>query len=60
MVSTRTQNRQRKIQLLRETLDDTLTLLLLEHKDRDGVNMAEFKQLSQQAKGMLKQAKCEF
>jgi hypothetical protein len=35
-------------------------MLLLEHKDRDGVNMAEFKDLRGKVNAMLSMAKCEF
>ena len=60
MVSTRTQNRQRKVAILQETLNDVLALLLMEHKDRDRVNMAAFKELSRKIKGMLLEAQGAF
>lgn len=53
MVSTKTINRQRKVAILQETLNDVLKLLLMEHRQRDRLNMAEYKELARQVKTML-------
>lgn len=57
MVSTVTINRKKKIKLLRESLNNTIELLLLEHKQRDPIHMSRFKELSLKVKKMLEDAK---
>jgi len=56
MVSTRTINRQRKVKLLRESSNGILDLLLMEHKQRDRVNMSYFKKLKKQVEEMKEMA----
>lgn len=38
-------------------MNDILALLLLEHKDRDRINMSEYKKLASQVKSMLEMGK---
>ena len=57
MVSTRTINRQRKVEILRHTLNDIVKLLLLEHRQRDNINMRHFKELNAKVKDMLEMAR---
>ena len=57
MVSTRTINRQRKVNLLRESFNGILDMLLMEHQCRDRVNMAQFKQLKKMVEEMKELAR---
>jgi len=57
MVSTRTINRIKKVNLLKESLNGIIDLLLMDFKSRDVINMAEFKHLSSKVKEMLEQGK---
>ena len=52
MVSTRTTNRQRKVQYLRDSLNIILDLLMSEHKSRENINMGDFKELQRQLEDM--------
>ena len=57
MVSPRTKSRQTKVKLLKQTLDNTLELLLLQHKDRDFIHLAQFRKMYTKSKVLLEQAK---
>jgi len=57
MVSTRTQNRIKKLKLLKESLNGIVDLLLLQHQERDMINMAEFKRLLHKVKSMIETGK---
>lgn len=60
MVSTRTKNRERKVELLKSALNGIIDLLLLKCQDRDTINMADFKKLNRKVKAMLEQGKPAF
>lgn len=55
MTSTRTDNRKRKIDILKECQSDLVTILLMDSKDRDGINMSRFKELHRIVKDILEQ-----
>lgn len=57
MVSTRTINRNKKIDLLKETLNGIIDLLLMDKKSRDVINLSEFKQIALKVKEIAEQGK---
>jgi uncharacterized protein YaaW (UPF0174 family) len=50
MISSRTQSRASKQLLLKQILDDTLELLLMEHRQREMVHIAEFRKIANKLK----------
>ena len=56
MVSTRTENRARKIDILKSCQTKIIDLMLLEHKDREKINMSRFKELAYLLDNMVKEA----
>lgn len=57
MVAPMTINRIKKINLLKECFYGILDLLLMEHRSRDMINMAEYKELSRKVKEMVETGK---
>jgi hypothetical protein len=57
MVSTTTIYREKKKSILKEVLNNIIDLLLMEHKQRDSINLARFKRLSHEVKSMLEEAR---
>lgn len=57
MVSSRTINRKRKIEILKGILGDIIDILLLSDKYRDWVNMKEYKDLADLVKSIKDKAK---
>jgi hypothetical protein len=56
MVAPLTENRRKKVELLREALNGIIDILLREHTARDSINMAKFKRLSSLVKEVREQA----
>lgn len=56
MVSTTTISRAKKEQLLKEIIDDSLYILLLEKRDRDSIHLSRFKKLSDEVKDLKYEA----
>lgn len=56
-MSKQTENRERKIKLLKEALLGIIDLLLLDKKERDWINMGEFKELSRKVESMRNMGK---
>jgi len=57
MVSTRTESRLKKIELLKDALNLIIGLMLLEHKQRERIHIAEYKKTVKKLKEMLEKAK---
>lgn len=55
MVNPRTRSRARKMKLLRDTLNNIVEIMLLQHKDRDNVFLREFKELFKLSEEIRKQ-----
>jgi len=53
MVSTRTENRRRRLDLLIEADQLILKMLVLEHRHREQINLSEFKRIANNLKEML-------
>lgn len=56
MVSTRTENRNRKIDMLKEGLNIIVELLLMEKRQVERANMANYKRMLSELKAMKKEA----
>lgn len=50
MVSSRTKSREEKVRLLKDMLNNIIELLLMEHRQRERVHIAEFKRSANKLK----------
>lgn len=56
-ISSRTESRKRKLELLKESLNLIIELLLLNHKHREKIHIANYRSIVKKLKDMLKMAK---
>lgn len=57
MTSSKTVNRSKKMQILKESLNGIVELLVMQQQERDMINMAHFKRLALIVNGMVELVK---
>jgi deoxyadenosine/deoxycytidine kinase len=57
VISSRTQSRKRKVELLRESLNYILDLLQLYHQHREMIHISKYKEINRKLKDMVEKAK---
>jgi len=57
MISSRTKSRLRKLELLKEAQRIIIEMMLLEHKQRERIHIAEYKRIVRKLKLMLEDTK---